>query len=113
MAVLAYARPGKKDRKNKKDLPMDDVEMESMETLVDQSFEFQKFAAQFNKNYRDVQDFEKANNNWRKSKKKVRALRKANKGKGVRFDDNWTSDLDDEQFKTMLGLDAQDLVPSD
>jgi len=84
-----------------------------MQPLHDQSQEFQKFTAKYNKNYKNVVDFDGANNNWRKSKEKVRALNRANKGKGVKFGDNWTSDLDDDEFRAMLGLDTQDLVPAD
>ena len=60
-----------------------------------------------------MEDYARANDCWRKSRAKVRKLNKANKNSGVKFEDNWTSDLEDEEFTAMLGLDTADLIPVD
>ena len=103
----------KKERKNKRN--KDEIESDDDEIvpLIDESLEFAKYQAKFNKFYSNVEDYTKANDCWRKSRAKVRNLNKINKGKGVSFDDNWTSDLDDDEFKSILGLDTSDLVPAE
>lgn len=103
----------KRERKNKRN--KDEIESDDDEIvpLIDESLEFAKYQANFNKFYSNVEDYTKANDCWRKSRAKVRNLNKINKGKGVRFDDNWTSDLDDDEFKSILGLDTSDLVPAE
>ena len=46
---------------------------------------------------------------WRKNHKKVKRLNRKNRGKGVVFGDNFTSDFMDEEFSAMLGLNTMDV----
>ena len=70
--------------------------------------EFAKFAAKNNKFYTTAEEFDHRRGNWKKNHDKVKVLNKKNTA--VQFDDNFTSDLLDEEFNAMLGLDTTDLV---
>lgn len=111
MAMVVLSKKDKKDRPKKRKGGRNQIEEDddAIQPLIDESAEFNKFTAKYNKFYSCVEDYAKANDCWRKNRKKVRQLRKANKNTGVEFEDNWTSDLDDEEFTAMLGLDTADL----
>ena len=78
--------------------------------MIDESSQFLQFAAENNKFYSTADEFTMRNNNWRKSHKKVAKLNKKNKMGNVKFADNFTSDLMDDEFNAMLGLDTLDLA---
>ena len=73
--------------------------------------EFAKFAAKNNKFYTTAEEFDHRRECWKKSHDKVKVLNKKNKA--VTFEDNYTSDMMDEEFNAMLGLDTTDLVSDD
>lgn len=113
IALMAMVVLSKKDKPKKRKGGRNQIEEDddAIQPLIDESAEFNKFTAKYNKFYSNVEDYAKANDCWRKSRAKVRQLNKANKSSGVEFDDNWTSDMDDDEFTAMLGLDTADLIP--
>ena len=113
IALMAMVVLSKKDKPKKRKGGRNQIEEDddAIQPLIDESAEFNKFTAKYNKFYSNVEDYAKANDCWRKSRTKVRQLNKANKSSGVEFDDNWTSDMDDDEFTAMLGLDTADLIP--
>ena len=76
---------------------------------MDESSKFLKYVAENNKHYENAEEFTLRNECWRKSHKKVERLNRNNKYRGVTFGDNFTSDMMDEEFADMLGLDTVDL----
>ena len=77
---------------------------------LDESTEFLRYVAENNKHYEDAEEFTMRNECWRKNHKKVRRLNRKNRGLGVVFGDNFTSDMMDGEFGAMLGLDTVDLA---
>ena len=70
--------------------------------------DFVKFAVGQGKNYKNVDSFNKHKKNFRKNHKKVKQMNKENKKNNIEFGDNWTSDMDEVEFKDYLGLEAAD-----
>ena len=68
------------------------------------NFEFLKFAAKNNKFYSSKEDFELRKQTFNANHEKVKELN--SKNSLVRFEDNFTSDLLDDEFAAMMGLDA-------
>ena len=104
LGVVAFAKNDKKDKKEK------EIDDESIDTLIDESGEFLKYAAKHNKFYGTAEEFAHREDCWKKSHAKVRELNKKNKNEPVEFADNFTSDMMPEEFANMLGLDNSDLV---
>lgn len=100
----------KKDKKEDvEDLDSED-ERDSIEvdTLIDESGEFQKYIAKHNKFYLTAEEYAHREDCWKKNHKKVKELN--SKNSAVKFADNFTSDLMQEEFEQMLGLNTSDLV---
>jgi C1A family cysteine protease len=102
----------KKDKKDKKE-EVDELDSEDerdsieVDTLIDESGEFQKYIAKNNKFYLTAEEYAHREDCWKKNHAKVKELN--SKNKSVKFDDNFTSDLMQEEFEQMLGLNTSDL----
>ena len=60
--------------------------------------DFSNFAAKNGKSYKDVKEFKKRKLNWEKHHSEVEELNLKNRERGVKFADNFTSDMDDAEF---------------
>jgi uncharacterized protein YxeA len=64
--------------------------------------EFVNYAIQHGKNYKSVDEVNKRKGNWKNAKAKVENLN-SNSGNAT-FAVNFTADLDDDEYLSMLGL---------
>ena len=90
LALLATAVIAKKGKGHKK---ADKVDKD-----------FVKFAVKQGKQYKDVGEYKKRKECFDKNHAEVKDLNKKNKGKNIEFADNYTSDMNEEEFNNMLGL---------
>ena len=65
---------------------------------------FQDYCGKYNKHYDTLGSMVNHMHTWMENKETVDGLNKANKGTGVTFNINATSDLTDAEFKKLLGL---------
>ena len=86
LALLAAVGLAKKDQKD----------------LGDDTFE--KFTSKRGKNYKSVDEYNKRKGNWEENHAIVQELNALNREGNVWFDDNDTSDMTEDEFKEMLGL---------
>ena len=75
LVLLGVVALAKKDKKEKDK----DIDEESIDTLIDESGEFLKYAAKHNKFYGTAEEFAHREDCWKKSHAEVRALNKKNK----------------------------------
>ena len=66
--------------------------------------QFADFTSKNGKSYGNVGEYEMRKAEFEKNHDKVEKMNKKNEGKGVKFADNFTSDMTDEEFGAMLGL---------
>ena len=66
--------------------------------------QFADFTSKNGKSYGNVGEYEMRKAEFEKNHNKVEKMNKENEGKGVKFADNFTSDMTDEEFGAMLGL---------
>ena len=68
--------------------------------------DFANYSARYGKSYPSVDEYNKRMGNWEKNHVVVESLNHINKLNGniVWFTDNFTSDMDDDEFQKMLGL---------
>ena len=77
LVLLGVVALAKKDKKEKEDKEIDDDE--SIDTLIDESGEFLKYAAKHNKFYATAAEFAHREDCWKKNHAEVRELNKKNK----------------------------------
>ena len=73
---------------------------------IDNVLEFSSFAALNNRHYSTATEFKTREKLWKKNHNKVRRMNK--RSKKAKYADNYTSDLTDLEFSTMLGLQTED-----
>ena len=88
----------------------DEDDQRRIRPRLDESSQFLRYVAENNKHYENAEEWTLRNECWRKSHKKVKKMNRKNRNKGVTFGDNFTSDMMDEEFYGMLGLDTVDLA---
>ena len=71
-------------------------------SLAEEDKDFFNFVAKNNKSYKHFSEMTKRKANWKKSKWSVEAMNSV-KSQAV-FDINNTADLDDDEYRLMLGL---------
>ena len=73
---------------------------------------FVKFAAELNKDYRSTEELVKHENKWKQSDDIIKAhnekAAKSGKKNAVKLRHNMTSDMEDDEFKAMMGIQADD-----
>ena len=65
---------------------------------------FSDFTSAQGKSYNSVAEYNRRKGLWEKNHKVVEEMNERNAGRSVKFSDNFTSDLTDDEYKNMLGL---------